>query len=95
MKRRDMLSWILFAILLFAVFTFFWNYRTTVPWLWGKVASGLLPLLGGFGIGFALNILSSFIENRILRTRKTSRSAEKLTRIVSILLALTGNRNIL
>ena len=88
MKRRDMLSWILFAILLFAVFTFFWNYRTTVPWLWEKVASGLLPLLGGFGIGFALNILSSFIENRILRTRKTSRSADKLTRIVSILLAL-------
>ena len=65
MKRKDLASYLILAILIFIAFTFLWNYQTTLPWLKGILMPVAIPMLLGICIGFVLNMPASAIEKRI------------------------------
>ena len=86
MKKKDFIPTLLFAIIVFIAFTFLWNYKTTVPWIIGKATAALGPLLGGLGIGFALNIPASFIEKRLVKHGgMTARHSRGISILISLL----------
>ena len=69
MKRKDLASYLILAILIFIAFTFLWNYQTTLPWLKGILMPVAIPMLLGICIGFVLNMPASAIEKRISGVR--------------------------
>ena len=86
MKKKDFIPTLLFAIIVFIAFTFLWNYKTTVPWIIGKATAALGPLLGGLGLGFALNIPASFIEKRLVKHGgMTARHSRGISILISLL----------
>lgn len=88
MRRKDFLSYLLLGILLAAAVTFIWNYKTTLPWITGRISSALLPVIGGICIGFIMNIPASFLEKKIRECRNSLLSAHSMGIgiLVSILL---------
>ena len=88
MRKRDFFTYLFLGIALAAAVTFIWNYKTTLPWITGRISSALLPVIGGICIGFIMNIPASFLEKKIRGCRNSLLSAHSMGIgiLVSILL---------
>ena len=65
MKKKETIGYAILAVLLFAAFTSIWNYRTSLPWLSGRLSPVITPVLLGICIGFVLNMPAKAIEKRL------------------------------
>ena len=91
MKKKETIGYAILAVLLFAAFTSIWNYRTSLPWLSGRLSPVITPVLLGICIGFVLNMPAKAIENRlhVRHSRGISIAASIILLLIAAALLIT------